>query len=209
MTRKAEETQNIKAEELQIDKEIPDKLRTATFSMGCFWGPEALFGGLDGIYRTRVGYTGGEKEHPEYRSLGDHTETVQIDYDPEEISYEELLDVFWSNHDYTAKRKPQYASKIFYHTERQLELARETKSDEAETQILPMETFWLAEDYHQKYHLRQYPEIIEKFEEIYSPEEFINSTAAAKLNAITGGKLDPSEMSIEIKQLEIRPEKLG
>lgn len=206
MARKAEEIREEKSDKLPLDKEIPENLETATFSMGCFWGPDALFGGIEGVYRTRVGYTGGEKEHPDYHSLGSHTETVQIDYNPGEISYRELLEIFWANHDYSANRKMQYASRIFYHTERQLELARETKSEvdgNVETRILAAKTFWLAEDYHQKYYLRQHPEAVEEFEEIYSPEEFINSTAAARLNAVAAGKLDESEVENISERIEI------
>ncbi len=111
---------------------------TASFALGCFWNPDAQFGGLDGVIRTRVGYAGGEKENPTYQDLGNHTETTQIDYDSEEISYEELLEKFWEFHDYTEKKKDQYKSVIFYHDEEQKEKAEASKPEDAVTEIRPM-----------------------------------------------------------------------
>ena len=72
---------------------------TATFALGCFWGPDASFGALEGVVRTRVGYAGGDKVNPTYKMIGDHTETIEIDYDPEVISYTELLEIFFASHD--------------------------------------------------------------------------------------------------------------
>ncbi|MFB6190699.1 MAG: peptide-methionine (S)-S-oxide reductase, partial [Candidatus Nanohaloarchaea archaeon] len=80
------------------------ELEKAAFGMGCFWGPDALFGSLEGVVRTRVGYAGGEKKDPTYKDLGNHTETVLVEYDPERIGYEDLLDVFWENHDFRSYR---------------------------------------------------------------------------------------------------------
>ncbi len=200
--RTGKELENEGTGDLPLDREQPGELKTATFSMGCFWGPEAFFGAQDGVVRTWAGYTGGEKRSPEYRSLGDHTETVQIDYDPDKISYEELLELFWNNHDPSRKRKTQYASRIFYHTELQKKLAEETKEryedehGEIYTKILPAETFWVAEDYHQKYRLRQRKDLMENFSN-YSPEEFINSTAAARMNGFVMGHLPEKPGEIE------------
>lgn len=169
-----------------------DELETATFAMGCFWGPEALFGAKDGVVSTRVGYTGGEKDNPTYRSLGDHTETVQIDYDPRKISYEDLLEIFWNNHNPSRKQKKQYASRIFYHDRNQKKLAEESKQRyenkhvNTHTEILPAETFWIAEDYHQKYRLRQRRDLMSDFSDL-SPEEFINSPEAAEMNGKAAG----------------------
>lgn len=83
------------------DVNIPTE--KATFAMGCFWGPDSLFGATMGVIRTRVGFTGGSKKAPAYKSLGDHTEAIEIDFDPETIKYEQLLNMFWSNHDPTAR----------------------------------------------------------------------------------------------------------
>jgi methionine-S-sulfoxide reductase len=192
--RTADEITGETADELDTDPGMPDNFETATFALGCFWGPDALFGGLKGVLRTRVGYTGGTKSDPTYESLGGHSETVQLDYDPEQIGYDDLLQVFWSNHDYHVERKPQYASKIFVHNDEQREKAertlkeREQKSNVA-TEIAELGTFWIAEDYHQKYYLRQHPETAGELEEVYSPEEFINSYTAMMLNAFYGGNL--------------------
>ena len=186
--RKSEDIRDVIADEYELDREVPENLKTATVAMGCFWGVEALFGGLEGVYRTRVGYTGGNKSNPTYHSLGKHTETVQMDYNPEEISYEDILEVFFENHNHERKAKAQYASRIFYHDEEQKETAEKVKPEGSATTIDMLETFWLAEDYHQKYRFRGTHEA-EKMLEKYDEEQFINSTLAAKLNASVAGKL--------------------
>ena len=148
------------------------------------------------MVRTRVGYAGGMKENPTYHSLGSHSETIQIDYDPAQISYKDLLDVFWDSHNpATPPLSPQYKSIIFYHNEAQKGLAIETKEREearlgAEiyTEIVPFSEFYLAEAYHQKYYLRQEPDIVKDLSAIYpATEDFIASTAAARLNGYAGG----------------------
>ena len=100
---------------------------SATFAMGCFWSPEALFGSTRGVIRTRVGYAGGQLPGPTYRRLGDHTESVQLDYDPEQLSFKQLLQMFWSGHN---PAKPvwgrQYMSAIFYQDQAQQQQARES-----------------------------------------------------------------------------------
>ncbi len=178
----------------EIDKNQSKDLKTATFSLGCFWGPDSKFGSLEGVVKTRVGYAGGEKEDPTYRDLGNHTETVQVDYDPENISYEELLNVFWNSHDPTIFRKTQYRSIIFYH-EGQEQKARESKEnmegnfkDTIKTELRPFSDFYRAEDYHQKYHLRQVDFLQEAYNEIYpKPEDFVDSTATARANGYVSG----------------------
>merc|ERR1712026_93144 len=94
--------------------------------MSRFWFPEAQFGSTKGIIRTRVGYAGGSKVNPSYYSLGDHTETVDLDYDPNVTDYAELLNIFWNNHDPCTKQKRQYMSAIFYHDEEQKRLLRKS-----------------------------------------------------------------------------------
>ncbi len=169
------------------------ELEKAAFGMGCFWGPEALFGSVDGVARTKVGYAGGEKEDPTYRSLGDHTETVMIGYDPERINYTDLLEMFWENHDATRKRKPQYQSKIFYTSAEQKALAKESLENhpDARTQVEALKPFYVAEDYHQKYRLRN-SRLMKEFEEM-TPEEFRDSALAAKANGYAAGHLDQEE----------------
>lgn len=85
--------------------DVPTK--KATFGMGCFWGVESLFGSLIGVISTRVGFTGGDKEAPVYKNLGNHIEAVEIDFDPSVVSYENLLNVFWTNHNPTARMSRQ------------------------------------------------------------------------------------------------------
>ena len=133
---------------------------------------------------------------PTYRDLGDHSETIQIDYDPAQISYQELLDVFWSSHSPTARPwSRQYASIVFYHSQEQKRLAEASRDREAAirespiyTEIVPFAKFYLAETYHQKYRLQQVPDLLREFRAIYPrDDEFIYSTAAARVNGYLGG----------------------
>jgi len=137
----------------------------ATFGAGCFWGVEAAFRGLPGVIDTRVGYAGGTTRNPTYEDVctgsTGHTEVVEVSYDPEQIPYEKLLDVFWSAHDATAPHKAQYRSVIFYHTPEQQQSAEQAKQRLTEskatsrpivTDILPAPTFYPAEEYHQHFY---------------------------------------------------------
>lgn len=148
-----------------------------------------------------MGYTGGEKKNPTYRSLGKHTESIQIDYDPSVISYADLLKLFWSSHNPCYKRGGrQYMSAIFYHDEKQKKLATETMKAEAakrgkavHTLILELETFYRAEDYHQKYYLRRRADLMKTFDAVFKkPIDFVDATASMRLNAYLGrhGSLD-------------------
>lgn len=167
-----------------------DELEIATFGIGCFWS-ETVFGKLEGVKKTRVGYAGGSKEDPTYESLGDQTEVVQVEYSPDQISYRKLLDVFWSSHSQVAKKKTQYRSLILYHTETQRKEAEESLEQikdqvgPVETDIQPLQRFYVAEDYHQKYHLRN-SERIKKFEDL-DDTELRESEKAAKANAEVAG----------------------
>ncbi len=143
-----------------------------------------------------MGYAGGSKPNPTYHDLGDHSETIQIDYDPALISYQELLDIFWSSHSPTARPwSRQYASIIFYHDPEQKRLAEASLERQAAglgssiyTEIVPFDQFTLAETYHQKYRLQQDPALLREFRAIYpQDEDFINSTAAARVNGYLGG----------------------
>jgi len=179
-----------------IHLSVPTQTKTATFALGCFWGPDALFGLSPGVVRTRVGYAGGSTENPTYYHIGDHTETVQIDYDPTITTYQELLDIFWKSHDSHRKTwTRQYMSIIFYHTEEQRRVATETRNREQAksntsvvTELVAFSGFYLAEAYHQKYHLRQYSTLMREFSERYPQvHDFINSTAAARVNGYLAG----------------------
>jgi peptide-methionine (S)-S-oxide reductase len=142
--------------------------RKATFGAGCFWGVEAAFRQLDGVTKTEVGYEGGTLDNPTYEDVCSHTtghaEVVEVTYDPEQISYEQLLDVFWAKHDPTQLNRQgwdigdQYRSVVFVHDEEQQEVALRSKAEEQTryrtpvvTQIEPAQTFYVAEDYHQQY----------------------------------------------------------
>jgi len=165
---------------------------------------------MDGILRTRVGYAGGETLYPTYRSMGDHSESIQIDYDPARVSYQKLLEIFWKNHDPTYHAwGRQYMSAIFYHDEEQKKLALETMAREErrrnkkiQTEILPFAKFYLAEDYHQKYQLRQHRELMTEFNSMYPRMiDFINSTAAARVNGYVSGYGTPDEVKMNLEDL--------
>ena len=146
-------------------------LQKATFGAGCFWGVEAEFRQLPkGVVSTAVGYEGGTMKNPTYRDVctdrTGHAEVVEVEYDPEKVSYEDLLKVFWANHDPTTLNRQgpdvgtQYRSVIFYHTPEQqaAALASKEKLEKSgryrrpvATEIVPATSFYRAEDYHQQY----------------------------------------------------------
>ncbi|CAH1399471.1 unnamed protein product [Nezara viridula] len=170
--------------------DIPTK--KATFAMACFWAPDALYGSTVGVIRTRVGYSGGTKVNPTYRDLGDHTEVIEIDYDPNMIDFETLLKLFWDNHDPTAKAKIQYSSFIFYHDDEQKEVAEKSIAEQQAnfqkpilTKARPVQKFYDAEDYHQKYRLQQHPWLCELLG--VKGDLLKNSYVAARLNGYVIG----------------------
>lgn len=151
--------------------EPPEGLAAATFAGGCFWCVEEAFDPVEGVHSTTSGYTGGETPDPEYGEVAAgrtrHAEAVRVVYDPDVVSYRELLDVFWHNIDPTVEdrqfcdRGPQYRSAIFYHTPEQRRLAEETRAriDESGqlpgpvvTEINEAGPFYPAEEYHQNYY---------------------------------------------------------
>ena len=148
-------------------------LSVATFAGGCFWCMEGPFDKLEGVISTTSGYTGGQKENPTYKQVSaggtGHTEAVQIVYDPNKITYEQLLDVFWINHDPTeangqfCDKGSQYRPGIFYHDEEQRTQAEASKkqiegtktfSEPVVTEVTSASTFYPAEDYHQDYYIK-------------------------------------------------------
>jgi len=140
---------------------------TAEIAAGCFWGVELAFSRIPGVTRTSVGYTQGHVKDPTYRQVCSgttgHVEALQLDFDPNVVSYEELLDVFWERHNSTTLNRQgndvgtQYRSGIYYHSEAQKEIAEKSKSAQIDagvpvvTEILKATTFYDAEEYHQKY----------------------------------------------------------
>ena len=146
--------------------------------------------------------------------MGDHTETVQIDYDPAKITYRELLDLFWMGHDPTRRNwYRQYASIIFTHSPEQLRLAEESKAWQAKergstvhTEIVPYRGFTLAENYHQKHSLQQFPEFEEELRKVYpSPRDFIASTAVTRVNGYLGGEGSYPALLSELDGLGLSP----
>ena len=143
----------------------------ATFGAGCFWKPEFLFRQIEGVIKTKVGYMGGATDNPTYEQVCSdktgHAEVVQITYDPKLVNFESLLVEFWKMHDPTQLNRQgldigsQYRSVIFYQTDEEKEIAHESMvnvqdsgifSSEIVTEIVLMETFWPAEEYHQQYY---------------------------------------------------------
>lgn len=168
---------------------------TATFGVGCFWGPDAQFGALDGVIRTRVGYAGGTKVDPTYHSLGDHTEVFQLDFDPDVVSYTDLLGHVFRSHDPRSQtRKTQYQNIVLTETAAQQKALEEflqtrgLSTDAIDTRIEQLSQFYLAEDYHQKYTLRSKRTFMNAFEELgYDEKQIRESPAAAKLNGYASG----------------------
>lgn len=145
-------------------------MQKATFGAGCFWGVEQAFRHVKGVTATRVGYLGGTMNNPTYHDvctdMTGHAEVVQVEFDPSKVSYEDLVNVFWSCHDPTQLNQQgpdvgtQYRSAIFFHSPEQEKAARASKEKrEASgrykrpivTEITPASEFWIAEDYHQQY----------------------------------------------------------
>ena len=158
---------------IETDKKSKQIFKQATFGAGCFWCVEAIFERLEGVVDVSAGYTGGKMEHPSYEDVvsGDtgHVEVIQIDYNPQIIGFEELLDIFWKSHDPTTLNRQgadmgtQYRSAIFYHSDKQREIAEKSlqAADRMKiyenpivTEISPRTTFYLAEGYHQDYYHR-------------------------------------------------------
>ena len=144
--------------------------KKATFGAGCFWGVEAAFRQVDGVTKTEVGFEGGTLANPSYRDVCSHrtghAEVVEVTYDPERISYEQLLDVFWGKHNPTQRNRQgfdfgdQYRSVVFVHDAEQREAAERSKAEldasgrfrkPVVTAIEPAQTFYRAEDHHQQY----------------------------------------------------------
>ncbi|RDX58250.1 Peptide methionine sulfoxide reductase A5, partial [Mucuna pruriens] len=181
------------------------RLQVSVFALGSFWRSEAVFGCLPGVIRTTAGYAGGSKSNPEYRSLGDHAESVKIEYDPQLISFRELLDVFWSSHDprQVFGQGPdvgnQYRSIIFVNGTEESRLAAISKEQEqtrsrvsiVTTQILQLGTFYPAEPEHQKFELKQNTILLQLIGNL-PEEELERSSLATKLNGYVAELCPPN-----------------
>lgn len=157
-----------------------------------------------------MGYAGGEQENPTYRKMGDHTETLQVDYDASLISYGELLETYWSSHNpFRQTTSRQYMNIIFVHNDEQERLARDSKALLAQqqnrnvaTHIVSFSKFYLAEDYHQKYYLQSISPLMKEYMLIFSDfEDFVHSTAAARVNGYVAGYGDTASLTKELAEL--------
>jgi len=166
---------------------------------------------MDGVVRTRTGYTGGTTIDPYYEKIGDHSEAVAMDYDPTVVSYEQLLDVFWSCHDptypdYSQRVKPR----IYYHDEEQKVVALGSKQllelklgKKVFTEIVPATEFYLAELNYQKYMLQQVPELVTDVLPVILNSEgsMTNSTALARINGYIGGNGTMEKLAQQLNSL--------
>ncbi len=177
---------------------------------------DSRFGSIDGVVRTTAGYTGGSKVDPTYRSLGDHTEAVQVEYDPDRVSYRDLLAVFWEGHDPTGQTwARQYRNAVFWHDEGQRMAVEESRRQvEARlgrrvgTDAEPAGRFYGAEGYHQKYLLKRHPEVWSEVRERHGSDAAAEaSTAAARINGYLGGNGTPAREGL--RELGLSPKALA
>lgn len=161
-----------------------------------------------------MGYAGGTSKNPTYHNLDGHTESIQLDFDPNKVTFQELLDIFWQSHDpFVQVPYRQYMSIIFYHDKEQKRLALESKKrleDQKKrriyTEIRPADHFTLAEGYHQKFYLSKAPDILQEFRMIYPKlRDFVDSTAAARVNGYLGGNGDAVSLRQDLPGLGLSP----
>jgi peptide-methionine (S)-S-oxide reductase len=164
-----------------------------------------------------VGYTGGRTQSPTYHDLADHTEALQIEFAPEEISWERVLDLFWQGHQPNFESSSlQYRAAIWYADDRQhefIDTSREKCEREGggavKTPILPFEAFWRAEDYHQKYALQRHDRVMSTLREIYPEfERLVDSTVAARLNGFASGRGERALFEAEVESYGIPSDQL-
>ncbi|PSQ41861.1 peptide methionine sulfoxide reductase [Halobacteriales archaeon SW_7_68_16] len=183
----------------------PTATETATVALGCFWGPDARFGAIDGVVRTRVGYAGGTDDDPTYDAIGDHTEALQVTYDPDRCSFVDLVAVAVDEHDPTgASRKRQYDSILFHHDGEQAATIAAALDDlpvdrdAIATRVERLDGFTVAEPYHQKFQLRSKRWITDTFDGAgYDATDVRESPAAAVLNAYAGGHEGASDPRLD------------
>ncbi len=153
-----------------VEAPLSDSLEIATLAAGCFWCVEAVFQDLKGVVKVESGYSGGTVKNPAYREVTSgttgHAEACQIYFDPAQISFEEILEIFWTTHDPTTLNRQgadvgtQYRSAIFYHSDKQKAVAEKSKKEVGSviwdkpvvTEITKFTNFYIAEDYHQNYY---------------------------------------------------------
>jgi peptide-methionine (S)-S-oxide reductase len=195
------------------DDQAPEPAATRSFTaaLGCFWGPDAKFGALPGVVRTRVGYAGGTDANPTYESIGDHSEVVQVDYDPDATTFRELVDEAISQHDPTRQPpKRQYQHVLFHEADRERNEIETALGDLAipavRTRIEPFESFTVAEPYHQKFNLSGKRWATDAFDDAgYDTAAVRESPAAAKLNAELAGHDVPDLGALADRSARQRP----
>ena len=162
-----------------------------------------------------MGYAGGQTDAPNYGNIGDHTETVQVEYDPGRITYAQLLDIFWKSHRPTRRSwSRQYMNAVFYHNEQQRQVAMASKTGveqnigrTVKTEVVPLRSFTMAEDYHQKYILKKHRALSNQMARIYpNHQDFVDSPAVTRLNGYAGGHATADQLSREIDILRLSAE---
>jgi len=170
---------------------------------------------MPGVVRTRVGYCGGDHADPTYHDIGDDSETIEIDFDPAKLSYTDLLEIFWTSHSPCMRAwSTQYKSAIFYANDEQKKAALASRDKFSEklrgakiqTEISALKKFYPAEDYHQKYVLRN-SALMDEFHAIYPNErDFMNSTATARVNSYLSGHGSRADLKAELPSLGLSEE---
>lgn len=162
------------------------------------------------MVRTRVGYAGGTTANPTYRTIGDHTEALQVDFDPAVITYEQLLAQFWQQHEpCAASWSRQYQAILFYGDAAQAEVAKRSaaavhavEGRQLTTEVRPLDRFYLAEDYHQKYALRRDHQLVATLRQYFASEaELRDAPVSARLNAYSYGEMPFAELQVELQKL--------
>jgi len=188
-------------------------LDTITFGMGCFWGPEARFGYLPGVVKTRVGYAGGKEGQPTSKNTLDFTEVLQIQYDPELLSLDQLLTQFFEQHNTTrAPYSNKYRSVLFFQNEEQKEKMYQKVEEMLQkygviyTAVEPLGQFFEEVTRHQKYYLQRWKPVYKKWCQLHFGEEsLVQSTLAARLNGLSRGSGTLEEIQSEFQDPILEP----
>jgi peptide-methionine (S)-S-oxide reductase len=193
------------------------RTHSITLGMGCYWNPDALFGQLPGITRTRTGFAGGTTDNPHTRHAGDHTEVVDIEFDPEIVSLETILNVFWSSHNpvnINNYRERLYQSLVLYRDPAQREVIQAVMKSREErgngmpdTEVASYAGFYPSEARNQKFYLKRFPDAIAKLKTLFAAdEELADSMLAARLNGLAKGYTNMEKIIEEIRTWPISAE---
>lgn len=194
-----------------MDRNGPARRQHAVFALGCLWGADPVFGGLDGVMYTCVGFAGGDTPAPTHADIGDHREAVRVTFDPTHATYADLLDAFRTAHDPTqAPAKHRYQPALFPQTAQQAQKAQAVVSDNALDVPIPSTTcFHAAAPRHQNYKLRRHDILMEAFRaRIPSEPAFARSPAATLVNAYVSGHRAPHRLDDDRQRLGLPPDAL-